>query len=161
MQHIDEILFHFRKKLHTDQERYKEVAIFDNLWSGRFNDAQLESLYSGRLLFQDDWTDYLDGLAPGHFGKECYDVKRFYATFNIPERHWFALEIDITQKQINVHDCRLDLYSDSEIEQFLGAMATMLPMFFHSCDRMAKLVEDIGEPFKIHRVRDAPQDPVR
>lgn len=112
-QHIDESLYHLRKRLHDFPDQHSSSLILDTIFITKIG-AHDPDLITKHPTIDESFYKYFIGLSPP-CGKPWEGVKKVYTPFNIDNKHWVALEIQLDSKHIIVYDSQCDYYKEEVI----------------------------------------------
>lgn len=134
--------------------RDKPVAILDT-WFQRNLDKEMNRWLSDKPSYvaEKGKMRYLRGELPTSYGKDWKDVDRIYIPFNFKDKHWVALEIQLSKWCVTVYDPDVNLFKLSQVHRFLAELTYILPVMIAQYEPLAKIYEHRrGNPLNVTRV---------
>ncbi|CAL9000031.1 unnamed protein product [Prunus brigantina] len=164
--HIDLGLYLIRKR----QQVLEEVEISEWTTTDVFFMNHIHTCFADnkRKKEQVEWkirsslVNVVNGKVPA-CGLDWQNTYKVYVPCMLPKyKHWVALEIDLIQCEIKVHDSMVSLIPDQSLKEELGPLSITIPNLLNTLDFYEEGVyanectRDWWCPWPIHRV-DVPQ----
>ena len=152
-------MFLYRERISEDPQRFSKVVVLDPFWQ-EYVKREFDRFHNNTpLVGKDELIRYMMGECPGEYGKRWDDAERIYTCFNIEEKHWFALEIDLCDWCVTVYDCTVDLYKDKEIFDMLRPIVETVPRYVKMYEPLAKRCEALlDNPMSVSRRHNLKQN---
>ena len=151
---MDEVLCYIRKELVAHPCETHKAAVLDSWWAYPYIKAKEDSpgIALSEIALPSSASEYFEGVRPALYGKSWDDVDFLYAPFNLNRDHWITLQIDLREWAINVYDCAVDLYKETEIYKLVYPVMTLLPVFISQHPSLGEKYKDRGHSaFAIRR----------
>lgn len=142
-----------RKRLHDFPDQHSSSLILDTIFITKIG-AYDPDLITKHPTIDESFYKYFIGLSPP-CGKPWEGVKKVYTPFNIDNKHWVALEIQLDSKHIIVYDSQCNYYKEEVIAQKLAQTCQMLPILMMK----SGVFPDVDDtPFVVERVSGLKQN---
>ncbi|PON70914.1 Ulp1 protease family, C-terminal catalytic domain containing protein [Parasponia andersonii] len=106
-------------------------------------------------IFMPEFIIYINGEKPLR-GKDWENAHTIYILFNLENRHWISLAVQLDKWTILVFDNKIKMFKDSELEQFLEPFRWMIPYMMHQSSKFERYNNKMLEPFTGQRIHDIP-----
>ncbi|KAL2456471.1 Ulp1 protease family protein [Abeliophyllum distichum] len=154
--HVDSALFHIRERAVKYANLFRQdCAVLDSNFWQIVENAFEDRLNTGRKNSDDAFkkmlVDYVEGAAPV-LGKPWKTCRYLYLPYCVPNSHWFAVEIDLQERQIHIFDSLTSMVREAKLGNYMKPLKVVVPRL------MKKYVNDnySTSMFTHHRSKKLP-----
>ncbi|KAL2491032.1 Ulp1 protease family protein [Abeliophyllum distichum] len=154
--HVDLALFHIRERAvkYVNLFRQDCTVLDSNFWQiveNAFEDRENTGRNSSDEAFKKMLVDYVEGAAP--VLRKPWKICRYlYLPYCVSNSHWFAVEIDLEERRINIFDSLTSMVREAKLGIYMKPLKVVVPRF------MKKYVNEnySTSTFTHHRVKKLP-----
>ncbi|KAL2489672.1 uncharacterized protein Fot_42964 [Forsythia ovata] len=129
--HVDSALFHIRERAVKYANLFRQdCAVLDsNFWQlveNAFEDRVKIDYNNSDEAFAKMFVHYVEGAAP-NLGKPWKICRYLYLPYCVPNSHWFAVEIDLEERRINIFDSLTSMVRESNLGNYMKPIKVVVP----------------------------------
>ncbi|KAM3247666.1 hypothetical protein P3L10_009433 [Capsicum annuum] len=106
-------------------------------------DMGLDFLVPTLVLDEEEMLRYVRGDRPNPYGKSWIDAKRILAVISVNNMHYWAVEILLEEKKINVYDSNVPLIDDFDLFLLVKPLMVLLPILLRESKLMNHLPKEV------------------
>ncbi|XP_059274668.1 uncharacterized protein LOC132029407 isoform X1 [Lycium ferocissimum] len=171
--YVDEVLLLMRMRQINFPEYYDSTDIildlnFYNNMSKRYAELTKESTVPNAVplkvrlaefKWDDDMVDYCRGVRPYPGGCSWAGAKRVLTVMNINVTHFVTLEFMIEEGVVNVYDCNVPVYEESDFFCFMEPVMELWPKLLQQSGMFAHLpAKLLNESWEFNRLQNLPRN---
>ena len=137
IQYMDEAMYLMQKRNQKFTPIFPQDVVFlDGTWS-QLVDARYKAMEKDKKAIKswkclEELLDYCWGLKPLR-GRSWSGTKFLYAPFNVANRHWMAMVIDIKFGHIHLFDCDHAAFTADQLKPYFEPLLNLVPKIIQQC----------------------------
>lgn len=105
---------------------------------------------------------YFNGGSPKPLGRAWSGADLILLPFNVKNKHWVALAIDLKEWEVRVYDCDVHTATERQLQTLLMPVTSLIPVVMGAHpDLKVKYADKVPTPFAIRRDKRLPQNKLR
>lgn len=123
---------HLRKGLSKASSTLGNVAILPVSFSAKFNPVEYEKYMATptSYVFSQELLPFANGDEPAMFRKDMSTVEIIYVPFNVDNKHWVALKIELSSWSVTVVDSIINFIH--HVQPLLQMLPSLLSLYKHT-----------------------------